>query len=344
MITGVWVCDEQAVVIDQLHVLVCKVFHARKESLMTTTTYEFTRGLDYPSIVATSERVSWTVDEVFRDRHFDATKRIIPDSWVRTRHLEFLNVQEQRTLNHIRAFSYVHLFGNYEEFIPLHLTEIVRQYWHDDRAHLRALLRFGEEEMKHQQLFLRAETVLEASCGYRFGRYFDPNKDRVTAFTKATLAYPPLPRFLLLAAFEWGSQRHYIESVRDHPGEGSDPLYVDILQYHWIEENQHTKIDALEIEQLARALSPDELSTTFDHIQGLGGLVDATFVGQVEQELATFQSVTDRRLAEPEATALGEALTQSMRAIFIEVAMTHPNFKRVALELSKEGAAKLGIV
>jgi hypothetical protein len=307
---------------------------------MATTTYAFTRGLDYPSIVATSEKVAWTVDAVFRDRRFDATKRIVPDSWVRTQHLAFLNAQEQRTLNHMRAFSYVHLFGNYEEFIPLHLTEIVQQDWHDDRAHLRALLRFGDEEMKHQQLFLRAEAVLEASCGYTFGRYFDPNKDRVTAFTKAVLAYPPLPRFLLLAAFEWGSQRHYVESVRDHPGEGSDPLYVDILQYHWIEENQHTKTDVLEIAQLARAMSPDELSTAFDHIQGLGGLVDETFVGQVEQELATFQSVTGRHLAEPEATALREALSQSMRAIWAEVALTHPNFKRVALELwvgSKKG-------
>jgi hypothetical protein len=100
----------------------------------------------------------------------------------------------------------------------------------------------------------------------------------------------------------------------------------------------------LEIAQLARALSPDELSTTFDHIQGLGGLVDATFVGQVDQELATFQNVTGRTLAEPEATALREALSQSMRAIWAEVALTHPSFKQVALELSKEGAAKLGIV
>ena len=81
---------------------------------MATTPYAFTRGADYPSIVATSEKVAWTVDAIFRDRHFDATKRIVPDSWVRTQHLEFLNAQEQRTLNHIRAFSYVHLFGNYE--------------------------------------------------------------------------------------------------------------------------------------------------------------------------------------------------------------------------------------
>ena len=185
---------------------------------------------------------------------------------------------------------------------------------------------------------------MEASCGYTFGRYFDPNKDRVTAFTKAILAYPPLPRFLLLAAFEWGSQRHYVESVRDHPGERSDPLYVDILKYHWIEENQHTKTDVLEIAQLARTMRPDELSIAFDHVQCLGSVVDATFVGQVEQELATFQTVTGRILDEPEAIALRDALSQSMRAIWADVALTHPNFKQVALELSKEGAAKLGIV
>jgi hypothetical protein len=132
--------------------------------------------------------------------------------------------------------------------------------------------------------------------------------------------------------------------VHDRNGEGSDPLYVDILQSHWIEENQHTKTDVLEIAQLARDLRPEELSAAFDHIQELGGLVDATLVGQVEQEMATFESVTDRRLADPETAALREALTQSMRAIFMEVALTHPNFTQVALELSKEGAAKLDIV
>ena len=85
---------------------------------MATATYEFIRGVDYPAIVATSEKVAWTVEEIFRDRRFDVTKNIVPDSWVRTQHLPFLDEHEQRTLNHLRAFSYVHLFGNYEEFIP----------------------------------------------------------------------------------------------------------------------------------------------------------------------------------------------------------------------------------
>ena len=115
---------------------------------MESTTYAFTHGLDYASIVAASEQVAWTVDAIFRNRRFDASKPIVPASWVRTQALEFLTDQDQLTLNHCRAFSYAHLNGNYEEFIPLHLTGIVQQDWHDDRAHLRALWRFGEDELR----------------------------------------------------------------------------------------------------------------------------------------------------------------------------------------------------
>jgi hypothetical protein len=311
---------------------------------MESTTYAFTQGLDYASIVAASEQVAWTVDKIFRDRGFDASKPIVPDSWVHTQALPFLTDQEQRTLNHCRAFSYAHLLGNYEEFIPLHLTGIVQQDWHADRTHLRALFRFGEEEMKHQQLFRRAETVLEQSCGHAFGRYFDDHKVRVRELTHAILEYPPLPRFLLLVAFEFGTQRHYVESIQDHTEQHGDPLYVDVLKAHWLEETQHTKSDMLEIAQLARALSPEELSTAFDQVAGIGGLVDTTFVGQVDQEIATLQQVTGRTLTEAEATTLRDTLYHSLSTIIAGVSLTHPRFQQIALELSKEGAAKIGIV
>ena len=162
----------------------------------------FAQGLDYATIVAASEKVAWTVDEVFQDRRIDPSKPIVPASWVGTDGLPFLRQQEQLTLNHCRAFSYANLLGNFEEFIPLHLTDGVPPAWQANRAHLRALLRFGEEELKHQELFRRMEAVLEESCGHPFGRYFDADKVRVTAFTEAILAHPTLPRFLILLALE----------------------------------------------------------------------------------------------------------------------------------------------
>jgi len=311
---------------------------------MAATDYAFCRGLEYPSIVAVSERVAWTVDAIFANRRFDATKPFIPDSWLGTKHLAFLDDREQRTLNHIRAFSYVHLLGNYEEFIPVQMAEVASQDWHDDRARLRQLLRFGEEETKHQQLFQRAEDVLEASCGHAVGRYFEPDKVRLAAFVNAVVAYPLLPRFLLLTAFEFGTQRHYVESVQAGNGGSSDPLYVDILKNHWVEESQHTKTDILEAARLAAGMGPAEISEAFDDLLALGGLIGETFVGQVDLELATFAAVAGRVLSDAEATTLRDALNQSLQAIVAGVSLTHPSFKQVALELSKEGAAKLGIV
>jgi len=67
---------------------------------MAVIDYAFCRGLEYPSIVAVSQRVAWTVDEIFADRRFDATKHIVPDSWLGTGHLAFLSDRDQRTLNH----------------------------------------------------------------------------------------------------------------------------------------------------------------------------------------------------------------------------------------------------
>jgi hypothetical protein len=311
---------------------------------MAMSDYAFCKGLAYPSIVEASQRVAWTVDDIFANRRFDVTRRTVPDSWVGTEHLAFLDDSEQRTLNHIRAFSYAHLLGNFEEFIPVQMSEVAGQDWHDDRPRMRALFRFGEEEMKHQQLFKRTEDVLETSCGHNIGRYFDLDKLRVTTFTKAVLGYPLMSRLLLLTAFEFGTQRHYVESVQAGNGTGSDPLYVDVLKAHWIEESQHVKLDVLEAARLAAAMTPAKVSEGFDGVLGLGGLIGEAFVGQVEQELATFKAVTGRVLLEAESTALRDALNESLQAIVAGVSLTHPSFKQVALELSREGAAKLGIV
>jgi hypothetical protein len=309
---------------------------------MKSPPYAFTQGLDFPSIVTASERVAWTVDDVFQDRRFDASKPIVPTSWVGLDAVGFLNDRERRILNHCRAFSYVHLFGNLEEFIPLHLAGFVQQDWHDGRERLRTLFRFGEEEMKHQQLFRRAEKVLEQSCGHAFGRYFDEEKEKVMELTKAILTFPPLPRFLILLALELGSQRHYVESFHERQEQRGDPLYVDILKAHWAEEAQHTKAGMLEIAQLAEALGPDALSAAFTQIMGIAELINTVLLGQVAKEVETFQQVTRRTLTNAEATALREALFQSMNLTLCGVALSHPDFMKVCCQLSKEGAAKLG--
>ncbi len=90
-------------------------------------------------------------------------------------------------------------------------------------------------------------------------------------------------------------------------------------------------------------MSPDELSRTFDHVLALGALVDAAFVGQADLEIATVQQVTGRAFEEAEVTTLRDALHRSLSAIMAGVGLIHPSFTKAALELSRAGAAKLGI-
>jgi len=294
---------------------------------------------DYTTVVATSERVAWTVDGVFGDRAFDASGPIVPDSWVGTAGLPFLDGRDQRTLNQCRAFSYVHLIGNFEDFVPLHLAGVLRDDASDDPAQRRALLRFADEEVKHQDLFRTAEARLEQACGHPFGRWFDDAGTRVRKLTSAMLDYSPLARFLIVLALEWGTQGHYVESIRDHDDDGGDPLYADVLRAHWIEEAQHTKCGTLEI---ARA-RPETIERAFTDLAAIAGLVDAVFVGQAEEEVATLERVSGRTLPDTERTALQRALHDSLGRILAGVGLGHPRFVEVARALSPAGAAALGI-
>jgi hypothetical protein len=303
--------------------------------------YAFTRGLDHASTVAASERVAWSVDEIFAGRRFDASLPLVPASWLGTAELDFLDDAEQLVLGHCRAFSYVHLLGNFEEFAPPHLGGAAGEDWHGDRARLRALLRFADEEIKHQQLFRRAELVLEDACGHPFGRYFDDDKTRVTALTAAVLEHSALSRALMVVALEWGTQRHYVESIRDDAG--VDPLYAAMLKAHWLEEAQHVKTDALEITRMASGASPESLVEAFEEIEALGALVEVAFAAQAVEEVETLRRVTGREYTAHELTALHAVLHRSLRDIVAGVGLGHPSFARLARELSPEGAAKLGI-
>lgn len=93
----------------------------------------------------------------------------------------------------------------------------------------------------------------------------------------------------MVLALEWGTQRHYVDSVRDR-GAIVDSLYVDLLKAHWIEEAQHIKCDRLEIARLASTMDATELAHVFDDVVALGGLVDAAFAGQAEREIETLEA------------------------------------------------------
>jgi hypothetical protein len=60
---------------------------------------------------------AWTVDDCFRDRDFDLTKRFLPERIAGVDAIGCLSHDERRMLNQIRGNSYCHIFAFVEEYI-----------------------------------------------------------------------------------------------------------------------------------------------------------------------------------------------------------------------------------
>src|SRR6516162_2778301 len=84
---------------------------------------------------------------------FDFSKPFLPEALAGVDGIECLNAEEKLKLNHIRAFTYLYLFGLVEEYILPAVIDHAGTAAHGDDYEMRALLRFAEEESKHIQLF-----------------------------------------------------------------------------------------------------------------------------------------------------------------------------------------------
>ena len=62
------------------------------------------------------------------------------------------------------------MFGLVERFINAKVLELSRDHWFGDQTALEALIRFSDEELKHQALFRRVEALISEAmpAGYDF--------------------------------------------------------------------------------------------------------------------------------------------------------------------------------
>src|SRR3954468_20828289 len=113
-----------------------------------------------------------------------------------------------------------------------------------DETRLWSLLRFAEEELKHQELMRRACEQFEKGFGSHCGLI--PGREAVA---DVVLGKSPLTALLLTSMVEWFTQLHYLEHVRDR--EELDVLFRDIVRFHWIDESRHAHLDSLLIDEVA---------------------------------------------------------------------------------------------
>jgi len=115
----------------------------------------------YAKCIEGSKRIRWDIDkDVFRGREVDFSKKFLPDGLSKLGQLDFLTNDDRRTLSQIQGRTYANMFGFVERFIVAKILEITRNHWLGNQVALEALVRFSDEELKHQELFRRIEKMM----------------------------------------------------------------------------------------------------------------------------------------------------------------------------------------
>jgi len=293
-----------------------------------------TLDYSYDLSLQTSIKKAWTVDEVFRGRDFDFTRPFLPERIAGVHAIACLNPDEKRMLNQIRANSYCHIFAFVEEFIVPLVVDQARADVYGDETRLWSLLRFAEEELKHQQMLHRAGRQFEAGFGVTCDLV--PGREAVAG---AVLTTSPLAALLLTSMIEWFTQLHYVEHVRDR-GE-LDELFRDILRFHWIDESRHARLDSLLIDEVAAGLNADQRDEALGELLELGTAVDQLLAQQVEMDIDSLEKAAGRTFSKPDRGYIRVHQQRSYRWTFLVSGLEHPNFLRVVDRLSSDGPERL---
>jgi hypothetical protein len=204
-----------------------------------------TYAFSFKDCLERAERIQWRVDELIgADKPLDFSKPFMPESLARTERLAFLSPAERLKLNQIRGHAYLVIFGLVEEFVLPFVLDHARPEVTGESNRTRAFLEFAAEEAKHIHLFRTFREAFERGFGSPCDVIGPPE-----AIAAHVLSHPPLSVALLILQIEWMTQRHFTDSVQDE--QSLDPRFKSLLLHHWMEEQQHARLDTLLVEELA---------------------------------------------------------------------------------------------
>src|SRR3954451_3806620 len=212
----------------------------RKEAEMNLISNIRDRSDRYARCIQKSKRVRWDIDkDVIRGRRFDTAHKFLPDGLSLADAFTSLSADEKRFVSHIQGRTYANMFGLVERFINAKVLELSHDHWFGDQVALEALVRFSDEELKHQALFRRIDAMIGEVLpgGYRFD--MNPNGVAHAVLGKSTWAV-----LALTLDIELFTQLHYRQSIE--PDSELSELFKDVFLYQWKEESQHAILDQLE--------------------------------------------------------------------------------------------------
>jgi hypothetical protein len=294
----------------QHHVPTETMFCNTEETAMlgTTTPTATTR---YERCISASKRIRWDIDDdVIRGRKLDVGQKFLPDGLSLVDGLPFLTGKEKRFMSQVQGRTYANLFGLVERFINAKILEVSRDHWFGDQVALEALIRFSDEELKHQELFRRVEALAAADMPLGYKVAADPNDVAQLVLGKSTWAV-----LALTCHIEIFTQVHYKKSIA--PENECSELWKDVFLFHWKEESQHAILDELEWLREDAKLDDAARDAAVDDLIALVVAVDGLLQAQAASDSDYFVGVTERSFSAAEQQAIRDGMLKAYRWQYI---------------------------
>jgi hypothetical protein len=277
----------------------------------------------YARVIEASKRIRWDIDrDVIRGRNFDFTRKFLPDGLSKLDRLGFLGADDRRLLGQIQGRTYANMFGLVERFIGAKMLDISRDHWLGDQKAMEALVRFTDEELKHQELFRRIESMV--SEGMPAGYQFLPKPSDVAGVVLGKSTWSVLA---LTTHIELFVLAHYRQSI-DPDGELSE-LFKDVFLYHWKEESQHAILDELEWRREDAKLTPGQRDQAVTDLIELVAAVDGIVQAQAAFDADYFFKVCRGPYSEEQSARVREGILHAYRWQYIVSGVEEPRFQGV---------------
>jgi hypothetical protein len=277
----------------------------------------------YARCIEASKRIRWDIDrDVIRGRSFEYAKKFLPDGLSKANDLDFLGNQERLLLSQVQGRTYANMFRLVERYIGAKILEVSREHWLGDQVALEALVRFTDEELKHQELFRRIEAMIAE--GMPAGYSFMPKPNEVAGAVLSKCTWAVLGLTLHIELF---SQAHYRQSIE--PDRDLSELWKDVFLFHWKEESQHAILDELEWQRENAKLDARQRDGAVTDLIALVAAVDGILQVQAAADTDYFLRICGRTFGKAEVEKLRETMLKAYRWQYIGSGVQDERFQKV---------------
>ena len=277
----------------------------------------------YAKCIDASKRVRWDIDrDVIRGRTFDFSKKFLPDALARIQNFAFATPAEKRFISQIQGRTYANMFGMVERSIGAKLLEVTRPHALGDQVVFESLVRFTDEELKHQELFRRLEAMMAGEMPAGYGFVPSPNEVATVVLSKATWAV-----LGLICNIELFTLDHYRQSIDKDPQ--ASELWKDVFLFHMKEEAQHAILDELEWQRENARLNSAQRDAGVDDLIALVAAVDGILQVQAAADAEYFLKTCGRALKATEEQQLRTGLLRAYRWQYIASGTKNERFMSI---------------